>query len=182
MVDFMAREKAVHTKARIKPAYIAIAVVAAVVIVGLMYATSSSAQTVAVGDNVSVYYTGMFTNGTVFNTNVGGQPLNFTVGAGQLIKGFDNGVVGMRLDQNRTITVPVNEAYGPVNPSLIITVSRKLFGNQSVYVGEVVTNSQGQQGRVTMANATNVTVNLNSLLAGQTLIFRIEVVAIHKKP
>lgn len=183
VVDFMAEAKSkIKSKTAFRPIYAVAIVVVAAVVIGLMYVTTgSAAQTVAVGDNISVYYTGTFTNGTVFDTNVGKQPLNFTVGAGQLIQGFDQGVVGMKLNQNKTITLPANEAYGPVNPSLIITVSRKMFGNQSIQIGEVVTNSQGQQGRITMANATNVTVNLNSPLAGQTLVFQIKVVAIHKK-
>lgn len=160
----------------------AVVVIAAIVAVIYMATNSgaSSAPVVAVGDNISVYYTGTLTNGTVFDTNVGKEPLNFTVGAGELIKGFDEGVVGMSLNQTKTITIPPNEAYGQVNQSLIITVSKSQFGNQTVTNGMVVTTSQGQEGRVTAVNATNVTVDFNPPLAGQTLIFQIKVVAIHK--
>ena len=162
----------------------AVALVAAIaLIIGVIYmATSSSAaQVVAAGDNISVYYTGTFQNGTVFDSNVGKQPLNFTVGSGQLIKGFDQGVVGMKLNETKIITLPPAEAYGEVNQSLIVTVPKSQFGNNSnVSVGMTVTTQQGAQGRVTAINGSNVIVDFNSPMAGKTLVFQIKVVAIKK--
>lgn len=163
-----------------------VGIVVAVVVMGVLYVALSGASSpvVETGDTISVYYTGKLTNGTVFDTNVGKEPLNFTVGSGELIKGFDQGVVGMKLNENKTITIPANEAYGPVNPALIMQVPRSAFGNQSVQKGMVVTqNSNGQeaQGTVTAVNSTNVTVDFNPPLAGQTLIFTIKVVSISKK-
>ena len=64
------------------------------------------------GDTVDVFYTGTFTNGTVFDSNVGGQPLQFTVGSGQVIPGFDQAVLGMKLKESKTVTIPANDAYG----------------------------------------------------------------------
>ncbi len=161
---------------------IAIVAVIAVIIIGVVYMATNgaSAQTVAAGDNISVYYTGTFTNGTVFDSNVGGQPLNFTVGRGQLIKGFDQGVVGMKLNQNKTLTLPPAEAYGEVNQSLIVAVPRSDFGNVSVQVGGTVTTNAGRRGIITALNATTATVDFNPPLAGQTLIFQIKVVSIKK--
>ena len=156
----------------------------AIAIIGVVYmatSTSASSPTVQNGDNVSVFYTGTLTNGTVFDTNVGKQPLNFTVGSGELIQGFDQGVIGMQLNQTKTITIPANQAYGEINPALIVTVPKSQFGNQSVQVGQVVSTSNGQQGKITAVNATNVTVDFNPPLAGQTLIFTIKVVAIKQK-
>lgn len=165
---------------------IVIATVIAIALIVVVYLTlSSSAQTpvVADGDNVQVYYTGSFTNGTVFNSNVGSQPFNFTVGSGQVIQGFDSAVIGMKLNQSKTVTIPANQAYGPVDPGLIISVPVKDFGNETASVGmAVVRTSNGQQTRgvITALNATNATVNFNSPLAGQTLVFEIRVVGIEK--
>ena len=156
----------------------------AIILIGLIYVTISGASTptVANGDTVKVYYTGTFTNGTVFDSNVGQQPLEFKVGAGQVIEGFDQAVIGMKLNETKTVTVPANQAYGEVQQDLIITVPKTEFGNQSIEVGMTVTQESSQgpvQGRVTAVNATNVTLDFNPLLAGQTLIFKITVAAIN---
>ncbi len=142
--------------------------------------TTPTGSVVKNGDNISVYYTGRLTNGTVFNTNVGSSPLNFTVGSGEVIKGFDNAVLGMSLFQSKVVTIPANEAYGPVNPSLIVSVPLSNFGNESssVAVGLLVHASNGEQGIVTAVNSTNATLDFNNPLAGRTLIFNITVVAI----
>ncbi|MCW6160251.1 MAG: peptidylprolyl isomerase [Candidatus Micrarchaeales archaeon] len=167
-----------------KPAYAVAIAITAIAIIGLVYMTTNSGAAsgpvVAVGDNISVYYTGTYTNGTVFDSNAGKTPLNFTVGSGQLIKGFDDAVIGMKLNETKTVTIPANEAYGEVNQSLIVTVPKRDFGNQTVTVGMMISTSRGAQGRVTAVNATNVTVDFNSPLAGQTLVFKITVVSIKK--
>jgi FKBP-type peptidyl-prolyl cis-trans isomerase 2 len=167
---------------RTHAAALAAVIIIIAVIGGFFMATNSAAaQVVAKGDSVSVYYTGTFTNGTVFDSNVGKSPLNFTVGASQMIKGFDEGVVGMRLDENKSITLQPSEAYGPVNQSLIISVPRSEFSNMTIRVGLQVQTSRGEVGTVTAFNSTNVTVDFNSPMAGKTLIFQIRVVAI-KQP
>ena len=161
---------------------IAIAAVAAYFL--LAHGSAPGAQMVAIGDNVSVYYTGTFTNGTVFDTNVGKPPLNFTVGAGQVIQGFDNAVVGMKVNQTKNVTIPPNQAYGNLNPGLIVDVPLTEFGNSTVHVGMAVTeNARGQllQGVVTAVNSTTAKVNFNPPLAGDTLLFKITVASIHKK-
>ena len=166
----------------IRPAYAAGAVVAIAIIIAVIYmaAGNASAQTVAAGDNVSVYYTGTLTNGTVFDSNVGKAPLSFKVGSGEMIKGFDQGVVGMRLNENKTITLPPDEAYGNVNPSLVVQVPKSQFGNSTVAVGMRVQASSGAVGVIKAVNSDNVTVDFNPELAGQTLIFSIKVVAIKR--
>lgn len=166
---------------KLKPAYLlAVILVVAVALVVVYMATSSSAQVVAAGDNISVYYTGKLTNGTVFDSNVGKTPLIFKVGAGQLIPGFDQGVVGMKLNENKTLTLSPGEAYGEVNQSLIVTVPKAQLGNSILSVGMQVTTATGHQGVITAVTANNVTANFNPPLAGQTLIFEVQVVAIHK--
>ncbi len=138
---------------------------------------------VAVGDTINVSYTGTFTNGTVFDSNIGKTPLQFTVGSGQLIKGFDDGVVGMSLGEQKTITIPANEGYGEINPALFVSVSSSTFGNAVIRVGTVIArsiNGTRQEGVVSAVNATNVTVDFNPALAGKTLIFTIKVLEIKK--
>lgn len=167
---------------KMKPAYIiAVIIVIAVALAVVYLAIGSSAQVVAVGDNVSVYYTGRLTNGTVFDTNVGKSPLVFTVGSGQLISGFDQGVVGMTLNSNRTLTLPPNEAYGEINQSLFVTVPKSQMGNDIPSLGMSVSTASGQQGIITAVTANNVTADFNPPLAGQTLIFEIQVVGIKAK-
>ncbi|MCL5427616.1 MAG: FKBP-type peptidyl-prolyl cis-trans isomerase [Candidatus Marsarchaeota archaeon] len=165
-----------------------VAVVAAVIVViaaaYVAFASGIGMQRVAVGDMVSVYYTGSFTNGTVFSSNVGGQPLNFTVGANEVIPGFDSAVIGMGINQSKTVTIPVNEAYGQINPALIISFPISAFGNQTPKAGQIVgeNNPAGGSitGIVTYVNATNATVDFNQPLAGHALVFTIRVIRIGK--
>ncbi len=178
-----------------------IIVVIAVVIL-LMFGSNSSSKIVAVGDNISVYFTGSFTNGTVFDTNVGtGRPLSFIVGSGTMIPGFDQAVIGMRVGQTKNVTLPPSEAFGYVNSSRIITVNASLFRNNSITDGELIPNGYGGyafisaingskmsgvfkpsliiNGTKRWGNDTNVTINFNSPFAGYTVNFEIEVASIN---
>lgn len=170
---------------KITPIHILIVVILlAVLVVSYLAISNSSVPVVQIGDMIKVNYTGTLTNGTVFDSSVGRGPLNFTVGSGQVIEGFDQGVVGMKLHEEKTITIPANQAYGPVNPALIIQVPKSSFGNQTVQVGmgvSKIVNGQQVRGIITTVNATSITVDFNPPLAGQTLIFKITVVAIQKK-
>lgn len=154
--------------------------IAVIIIAAALVLYSFSVPVVVAGDTVSVYYTGSFTNGTVFGTNVGGTPLNFTVGANQVIPGFEDAVIGMKVGESKTVSVPPDEGYGYVNQSRIISVPISDFGNNTPTVGEIVTTATGSQGEITVINATNAIVNFNSPLAGKTLVFSIKVVAIGK--
>jgi peptidylprolyl isomerase len=164
-------------------ALIAVLIIAGIAVVLFFSLSKASAQVVANGDTVGVYYTGTLTNGTVFGSNIGQQPLEFTVGSNQIIEGFGQGIIGMKINQSRTITIPVNEAYGAVNPALIVQVPISDFSNNTVTTGMVVTENSTTggpqvQGVVKAVNATTVTVDFNPVLAGQTLIFNITVVSI----
>jgi FKBP-type peptidyl-prolyl cis-trans isomerase 2 len=164
--------------------YVLAAIIAVIVVVLVLYLASNSlAPTVQNGDNVSVFYTGSFTNGTIFNSNLNSSPFIFKVGANQTIPGFNSAVLGMRLNQTKTVTIPVNEAYGPVNPSLIIAIPLSNFKNQSVKIGDVITDSQNGrvlQGIVVGLNNTTAITNFNPPLAGKVLTFTIRVVKISK--
>jgi FKBP-type peptidyl-prolyl cis-trans isomerase len=94
--------------------------------------SAKNAAVVKTGDTVKVDYTGKLENGTVFDSSEGKQPLEFEVGAGQMISGFDKGVIGMKVGQTKTLTLPPEEAYGaqgtpdgtiPPNSTLIFDVT-----------------------------------------------------------
>ncbi|MEM0149857.1 MAG: FKBP-type peptidyl-prolyl cis-trans isomerase [Candidatus Micrarchaeaceae archaeon] len=155
-------------------------VVAAVIVIAYAVLINTSAQYVKPGDNVSIFFTGSFTNGTVFGSNFGGQPLNFTVGSPYIIPGFSDAVVGMKVGQIKNVTIPEQDAYGPVNQSRIIAVPLADFNSSALKVGSIITDSANQQGEVIALNNTTATVDFNSPLAGHTLVFEIKVASIHK--
>ena len=183
--NFMEENKtnATSAKAKNKNIKLIAGIVIAIIIVSLAIMLNNNSQTVAAGENVSVYYTGTFPNGTVFNTNVGGTILNFTAGSNQLIPGFSDAVIGMKIGQNKTITLPPSEAYGYVNQSLIQDIPLNAFGSNAVSslkVGMIVSTQTGIKGIVVGLNNTIATVNFNLPLAGKTLIFNIKLVSINK--
>ena len=158
----------------IKKITYALVLIAVLVVAGVVYLAinSNSVPVVAAGDTVSVYYTGTLANGTKFDSNVGKQPLQFTVGANEVIAGFQRAVISMKLNQTKTIALALGEAYGEVNSKMIIPVPLAEFGNQTVQTGMVVTQSSGGQqlqGTVTSVNSTTATVDFNPPLAGKTL-------------
>lgn len=169
-------------KVRFKKTHIiVIALVITILAIASFYLLShnNSAISVKSGDNVTVFYSLWLSNGTLVQSNFNSTPFSFIVGSSQVIKGFSNAVIGMKEGQTRNVTLPPSEAYGNVNNSLIITVPRSDFGNNSIAVGEHVSNGNGYTGVITALNSTNVTVNFNPPLAGKTLIFEIKVVKIN---
>ncbi len=136
-----------------------------------------------VGDTIRVHYTGTLDNGTVFDSSVGREPLQFTIGLGQMIPGFDKGVVGLNLSESKTITIPADQAYGPYRADLVQVVARdQLPPDSELEVGQVLQASQpnGQIILVTVTNVTdsNVTLDANHRLAGKNLTFEIQLVEI----
>src|SRR5664280_15670 len=79
------------------------------------------------GDTVKVHYTGKLDDGTVFDSSAGRDPLEFTVGSGQLIAGFDAGVTGMSIGESKTVQIPSADAYGPHHEEMVIVVGREEF-------------------------------------------------------
>jgi peptidylprolyl isomerase len=175
------KEKAAARRRQYWIAGIAVAIVAVAVIVA--YLVLGSGNVARAGDTVMVYYTGTLDNGTVFDSNVNGTPLSFTLGEGMVIPGFDEAVTGMAAGQTKTVTIPVDKAYGPYNPSLVQTVPRNLFpANTTLVPGEKLTHRSpdGTSRIVTVVNVTDtgVTVDANYPLAGQNLTFTIKVASI----
>ncbi|HTQ63313.1 MAG TPA: peptidylprolyl isomerase [Puia sp.] len=140
-------------------------------------------QTVKAGDKVKVHYHGRLTNGTSFDSSEGRQPLEFTVGSGMVILGFDNGVKGMKVGDKKTIEIPVNEAYGPKDPKMVLDFPKNRFPedlNPEVGLQLYMNDSSGQQFPVVIVEIKGDTVILdaNHPLAGEDLIFDLELVEI----
>jgi len=130
------------------------------------------------GDTVKVNYTGRLADGTVFDTSIGGEPLEFTLGEGRLIPGFEQAVTGMQVGESKTVTIPVDKAYGPRRDDLIVEIGRD---NLSPDIKpEVGMQLQGSQRVVTIikVSESTVTIDANHPLAGQDLTFDIELVEI----
>lgn len=135
------------------------------------------------GDTVSVHYTGKFDDGTVFDSSVDGEPLQFTVGAGQVIPGFERAVIGMKPGESVTVTIPATEAYGPYREELVIVVDRsELPADMEPQVGEQIVGGLaggGQRtGVIIEVTDSSVTIDANHPLAGKDLTFDIELVDI----
>lgn len=90
--------------------------------------------TAAVGNTVTVHYTGRFTNGTIFDSSVGANPIQFQLGAGRVIPGFEQGIVGMKVGGSRRITIPPSLAYGAAGRSGIPPNSTLIFDVQLVSI------------------------------------------------
>lgn len=134
-------------------------------------------------DNVKVHYTGKLSDGQVFDSSEGREPLAFTVGAGQMIPGFDNGVIGMALNEKKTIVIPAAEAYGEERAELIQEVPKTNLPEDlvpEVGMGLVSTAPNGQQIQfvVRAVNEDTIVVDANHPLAGKELTFEVEVVEI----
>jgi peptidylprolyl isomerase len=138
------------------------------------------------GDTVRVHYTGTLTTGEQFDSSRGREPLEFEVGAGMMIKGFDLAVEGMAVGDKKTINIPPAEGYGEHHAEMIFDFPRTQFPDDMVpEVGMqlVMNNGAGQQFPVTIIEVKEEEVVLdgNHQLAGKELVFEIEMVEIDSK-
>jgi FKBP-type peptidyl-prolyl cis-trans isomerase 2 len=139
------------------------------------------------GDLVRVHYTGRLDDGQVFDTSRdGGEPLEFTVGAGEVIPGFEDGVRGMGVGESKTIEIESDDAYGPHRDALVATIEReraKFPFEPQVGMNLLMPLPDGQQLEVVVTEVTDthVTVDGNHPLAGKKLIFDLELVASEAK-
>lgn len=144
-------------------------------------------QQVKKGDTVKVHYHGRLTSGETFDKSEGREPLEFEVGSGSVIKGFDDGVTGMAIGEKKTINIPFNQAYGPRNPEMVIEMPKERFPqDMEIEIGMPLgmSDGQGNQFQVVVAEIKDevVLLDANHPLAGQDLIFDLELVAIDSKP
>lgn len=134
-----------------------------------------------IGDTVRVHYTGTLGDGSQFDSSVGREPLEFQLGAGQVIPGFDAAVVGLEVGESVTLTIPAEEAYGPHHADGIQQIPMSVFPSppEVDWVVELGT-PDGQQFSAKILDVAPefVTVDLNHPLAGEDLTFEIELVQV----
>ena len=138
------------------------------------------------GDNVKVEYEGRFENGEIFDSSSHGDhshPLEFEVGSGKVIAGFDNSMIGMKEGEEKEIKISPKEAYGEPNPQMIKEFPREaLPKDQEPREGMVIVlgTPDGRQFPAKIAEVTKdkVKIDLNHPLAGKTLIFKIKIVEV----
>ncbi len=180
---------------KMKPSFLLLVGVVVVLLCGCLSTDSPvKVKVVKEGDYVRVDYTGKLEDGTVFDTSIKDdaieagiynqerdyQPLGFTVAAGQMIKGFDSGVVGMAVGENKTLIIPPEDAYGVHREDMVktIPVAELTRAGITPVVGEKVSTSQGQTATITNVTDTDVVIDFNHELAGKTLVFDIKLVSI----
>ncbi len=135
------------------------------------------------GDVVKVHYTGKLTNGEQFDSSVGREPLEFTVGAGQMIKGFDAAMPGMNLGEKKTINIAPEDGYGPRSEDAIIEFPKENVPADMILepgMPLTLSNQAGQPVPVIVVAVQDdiIILDANHFLAGQELIFDIELVEI----
>jgi FKBP-type peptidyl-prolyl cis-trans isomerase 2 len=139
-------------------------------------------EKVTIGSTVTVNYTGKFEDGVVFDSSLmeGREPLTAKLGEGQLIMGFENGLMDMTIGESKTINVPASQAYGDVNPGMFFEIERTQLP-EGVEVGMMLQNMD-QNGpsvvRVVEIKEETVVLDANHPLAGKDLIFDIEVLEV----
>jgi FKBP-type peptidyl-prolyl cis-trans isomerase 2 len=135
------------------------------------------------GDKVKVHYTGKLEDNTVFDSSKDRPPLEFTIGSGSIIPGFENAVIGMETGQSKTFTIPPDEAYGQPRDELKMEVNKSDFPDDiTPEVGQQLQmkRADGNVINVVVANmeGEKVTLDANHPLAGKALTFDIELVEI----
>ena len=143
-------------------------------------------QQVKKGDTVKIHYHGKLTDGTTFDSSEGREPLEFEVGGGMVIPGFDAGVTGMVVGEKKTIHIPNAEAYGPKQEDMIMEFPKAQFSADMV--AEVgmqlnMSNGSGQNFPVVIVEVREevVILDANHPLAGEDLIFDLELVSVDPK-
>ncbi len=139
--------------------------------------------TVKAGDTVRIHYTGTLKDGSRFDSSEGRDPLEFTVGSGQIIPGLDFAIPGMQVGEAKTVEVPCADAYGPINPDARQAIPREGIPDDiplDIGTRLQMQTPEGQAVPVTVVAADEATVTLdaNHPLAGQDLTFAIELVEI----
>ncbi len=135
------------------------------------------------GDTVKIHYTGTLDDGTQFDSSQGRDPLEFEVGSGQVIPGFDKAVEGMAVGDSKSVRIEADEAYGPRHEQLVQEVDRSVLPDDLNPETGMALQSNSPDGQVTQFMITavtdeTITVDANHPLSGQALSFDIELVDI----
>ena len=152
-----------------------------VILVAVILVSGCSSVQAETGDTVKVHYTGTLIDGTVFDTSVGREPLEFTIGQGQLLSDFEQTVIGMKVGESKTVNIPAAQAYGLHRDDLVFIMERSQLPD-NIEAGQQLQMMQAD-GSVIVVTVINVsetiaTVDANHSLAGEDLIFEIELVEI----
>ncbi|SHL29265.1 FKBP-type peptidyl-prolyl cis-trans isomerase [Roseibium suaedae] len=139
---------------------------------------------VKAGDTVSIHYTGTLNDGSVFDSSEGNEPLQFTVGSGQIIAGLDKALPGMTVGEEKTVNVPADEAYGQKDPRAMQPVPREQFPADiplEIGIQLQVQTPNGQVMSVSIAEVGEeaVVLDANHPLAGKDLTFAIKLLSIN---
>jgi peptidylprolyl isomerase len=134
-------------------------------------------------NGVIVHYKGSLKDGTVFDSSFQREPLQFVIGQGMVIPGFENGIIGMTEGETRTISIPVGEAYGDRNEDLVFAVDRsRMAPGMDLRVGMTLQlrppDGSTANARVKELSDDKVTLDLNHPLAGEDLVFELKLVKI----
>ena len=140
-------------------------------------------QQVKNGDTISVHYHGKLTDGSTFDTSDGREPLEFKVGGGQVIKGFDDAVLGMQVGDKKTVTIPVADAYGDRRDDMMMEYPKSDFPDDmkpEVGMELQMSDNEGNVFPVLIAEVMEdvVILDANHPLAGEDLTFDLELVTI----
>jgi len=149
-------------------------------------ASGGDNKEVTKGDRVEIHYVGTLeSDGTQFDSSrERGTPLPFTVGQGQMIKGFDDGVLGMKIGENKTLVLPPEMAYGDVSPENVLRVPKKdvvdAIGEAECVIGAKLMVGQGMPATITEITEEEIALDANHPLAGQTLKFEVELMDLQR--
>jgi FKBP-type peptidyl-prolyl cis-trans isomerase 2 len=146
---------------------------------------AAASNGVKAGDKVKVHYTGTLDSGEMFDSSeVHGMPLEFVAGSGQMIKGFDNAVIGMKLNEEKQIRIESKEAYGDPKPEMVQKVPKDALPKEqepeegmTLIIG--FPNGMRIPARITKVEGAEVTLDLNHPLAGKALNFKMKLVGIN---
>lgn len=135
------------------------------------------------GAEIDVFYTGRYLEGEIFDQSTPESPLTFTVGQGEVIAGFDSAVLGLKVGEKTTVTIEPIDAYGEYEDDLVILMSKDQFPENAKIESGMQFMLQSPEGMAQMATVisveeNDVTLDLNHVMAGKTLVFDIEVAAI----
>lgn len=141
-------------------------------------------KTITQGSLVAIHFTGKLDNGEVFDSSAGNDPLKFKVGAGHVIDGLDEGLIGLRAGQVRDIAITPEKGFGVYEKESVISIERAAMGKgmnpkPGMLIDMETENGQRIPGTITEVTEDGVKIDLNHPLAGKTLHFNIEVVEVH---
>lgn len=139
-------------------------------------------QKAITGSTVKVHYTGKLSDGTVFDTSVNRDPLEFRIGDGHIIRGFENAVEGMSVGEKKTINIRADEAYGPHRNDLVVRIERSLIPSDITPAIGMTLQIKQPNGVINVVIAgmdeSSITLDANHPLAGKDLTFDIELVEV----